>query len=68
MVRSEGLIIITYDQDIIYNDQEISGYYFCCTEYDLCDDKSGLEWRELAKVSDIGSNFVSISNLESFDS
>ena len=54
-LQNEGLVTITYDQDITYDDTEISGFYYCCTEYDLCENEN---WMEVAHISDLGYNYV----------
>jgi len=56
--ENEGLVTITYDQDIIYDNQEVSGYYYCCSDYASCDIKNGEEWKEIVAIIDIGRNFI----------
>ena len=56
LMHNEGLVTITYDQMISYDDSEISGFYYCCTAFDSCDDDN---WVEISEVYEVGSNFVS---------
>lgn len=47
----EGPILsLEYTQDIIYNNDEISGFYYCCMEdYYECDRGNNKNWMELEK-------------------
>jgi len=51
----EGPILsLTYDQQVSYNNEEISGFYYCCTDYDRCDEQEEgkhpkANWLELDK-------------------
>jgi sialate O-acetylesterase len=56
LMQNEGLVTITYDQSITYDDTEISGFYYCCTEYASCDDDN---WIEINKLNEVGINYVS---------
>ena len=56
LMQNDGLVTITYNQPIMYDNSEISGFYYCCTKYELCDDK---HWTEIEKLSDVGINYVS---------
>ena len=56
LMNNEGLVTITYDQSITYDDSEITGFYYCCSVFDSCDDYN---WMEIDKVHDTGTNFVS---------
>jgi len=45
-------ITVTYDQDIIYDSTEISGFYICQNDEDSCDRAATLEqWEEVPKVN-----------------
>ena len=68
----KSLIGITYDQDITYDEirqrqferneqttkrpNEISGFYYCCVQYDFCDNEN---WMEVERIFDSGHNYVS---------
>ena len=45
---------ITYDQEFTYNDNEISGFYICCLEFDECTKAAG-NWELMPKESVTGS-------------
>ena len=47
----EGPILsLVYDQEITYNNEEISGFYYCCMlDYNDCDRGSNKNWLELEK-------------------
>jgi len=47
----EGPILsLTYDQEITYNNDEISGFYYCCmSDYNECDRGNSKNWMELEK-------------------
>jgi len=47
-VLSGPVLSLTYDQEITYNNNEISGFYYCCTEYDECD-QGNKNWLEVGK-------------------
>jgi len=42
---------ITYDQEFTYNNNEISGFYICCLEFDECTAGGGANWELLPKES-----------------
>merc|ERR1712179_500327 len=47
-VLSGPVLSLTYDQDISYNNEEISGFFYCCTfDFDECDRGSNRNWKEL---------------------
>ena len=47
-------ISITYDQDIIYDSTEISGFYICQNDEDACDSAATLEqWEEVPKANTV---------------
>merc|ERR1719167_1887189 len=53
-VHNDGLVFITYDRNITYNDSELSGFYYCCSDFEMCDDDN---WMEINNVHDSGTNF-----------
>merc|ERR1719323_2979336 len=60
-VVSGPVLSLTYDQEITYNNNEISGFYYCCTEYDECDqgNKNWLEvGKELVEFDDSGDEHI----------
>jgi len=61
----EGWYTLIYDQDLTYDDSEITGFYYCCTAYEECDFRQNHfeeVGKELVKVK--GSNMIAV-NLES---
>merc|ERR1712226_313277 len=46
---SGPILSLKYDQEITYNNEEISGFYYCCTEYEECDRGSNKNWLEVGK-------------------
>ena len=47
-------ITVTYDQDIIYDSAEISGFYICQNGEDVCDSAATLEqWEEVPKANTV---------------
>ena len=51
MTLSQGLLVLDYPSTpgITYSNAEISGFYACCLEYDLCDAGAAGNWLKLAK-------------------
>ena len=48
-IRPGPKLVVTYNQKITYNNDEISGFYYCCTDYDDCDRGSNNNWHEIGK-------------------
>ena len=42
------MLTVTYSQPITYDQSEISGFYYCCIEYQQCDNDAG-NWFEFMK-------------------
>jgi hypothetical protein len=60
----EGPILsLKYDQEIVYNNEELSGFYYCCKlDYYDCDREKNRNWIELDKqlVEFVGSDVIHI--------
>merc|ERR1712224_1082197 len=48
-VLTGPILSLTYDQKITYINEEISGFYYCCVDYDDCDRDTNQYWFEIGK-------------------
>ena len=49
----DTIVDITYDQEFTYNNNEISGFYICCLEFDECTANAD-NWELMPKESVTG--------------
>jgi len=62
-VTSGPVLQLKYDQDISYTNEEISGFFYCCTfDFEECDSGSNRNWKELSQelVEFDGFNVITI--------
>merc|ERR1719228_3252991 len=53
MILRSGTIRLTFDQNIIYNDSELTGFFYCCGLPDVCKDSTNASDWPLIKKEEV---------------